>query len=71
MGRINVTEVMEWCFSCREVRAYFAALGMEGPETISQHVIQENEFIVMAKHIHLEGVDKLRKEKKYEIKNPS
>jgi len=32
-------------------------------------VIQENEFQIMRKHILLDGVDKIRKEKKYEPKS--
>ena len=31
-GRINVTEVMEWCFKTQTVRDYFKVLEMAGPE---------------------------------------
>jgi len=31
-GRINVTEVMEWCFKTQTVRDYFKVLEMAGPD---------------------------------------
>jgi hypothetical protein len=47
--RITLSQLLKWCASTDEIKAYFAFFRMDGPELISIQTLSTNELVTYEK----------------------